>query len=280
MMNSFDDIKLIALDMDGTAMNDQSIITPYSKDIIKKISEKYILVPTTGRGAYRLVEDHIGEANIRFIIGANGALVVDRNEKRNIFNFTISYDVASKIIEESLYPDGMVYIHCNDDICTHLFHCENKFIFVDKYGLKFKCDDINKYEEDLVNKIYDEKMEVLKIGIKCANSLDTSKCKQHILDNYPGVNVFDTDINALEITSKAASKGLSLAKLCNYLGIDSKEVCAIGDNGNDVSMIKWAGVKVAMGNAIDDAKGVADFIIGSNNEDGAAKFLNEYFLKG
>ena len=88
MMNNFENIKMIALDMDGTAMNDESIISPYSKDIISKISEKYLLVPTTGRGAYRLVEDHIGEANIRYIIGATGALVVDRNEKRNIFNFS------------------------------------------------------------------------------------------------------------------------------------------------------------------------------------------------
>ena len=280
MMNNFENIKMIALDMDGTAMNDESIISPYSKDIISKISEKYLLVPTTGRGAYRLVEDHIGCANIQYIIGANGALVVDRKNNKNIFNFTISYDIAAKIIEESLYPSGMVYIHCNDNICTHLFHCENREVFENKYCLKFKCNDINKYEDDLANKIINEKMDVLKIGIKFSNEYDTLKCKRNIIENYPSVNVFDTDINALEITNKQASKGQSLEKLCNYLNIDSKEVCAIGDNGNDVSMIKWAGIGVAMDNAIGSAKEVANLIIGNNNEDGAAKFLEEYFLKG
>ena len=278
-MNDFSKIRLIALDMDGTAMNSQSIITPYSKSIIKEISERYILVPSTGRGCYRLVEDHIGDANIRYIIGANGGLVVDRKEDKNIFNFTISHTTAAKIIKESLFPNGMVYIHCNDKVCTHIFHCQDKSIFDDIYATKFRCNDINRYDEDLAGIILEKKIEVLKIGVKCTTKEDTLRCKQNIIDNYPSVNVFDTDINALEITHKEASKGLSLEKLCNYLKIDSKEVCAIGDNGNDASMLKWAGIGVAMGNAIDITKKASDMVIGTNDEDGAAKFLAEYFMK-
>ena len=277
-MNDFSKIRLIALDMDGTAMNSQSVITAYAKSVIKQISEKYLLVPATGRGAYNLVEDHIEAENIRYIIAANGALVVDRHEHKNIFNFVIPYDIASSIIAESCYPEGMVYIHCNDEICTHIFHCQQRNVFDQKYANRFRCNENNKYDEELASHILENKMDVLKIGIKCSNQEETDRCKANIIVKYPEVNVFDTDVNALEITNKNASKGTSLERLCNHLGISSDEVCAIGDNGNDASMLKWAGIGVAMGNAIEQTKNIADMIIGTNDEDGAAKFLEEYLM--
>lgn len=277
-MNDFSKIKLIALDMDGTAMNSQSIITDYSKSIIKQISEKYLLVPATGRGAYNLVEDHIKADNIRYIIAANGALVVDRYEHKTIFNAVIPYDIASSIIAESCFPEGMVYIHCNDEVCTHIFHCQQRNVFDEKYANRFRCNENNKYDEDLAKHIFEGQLDVLKIGVKCNNQEETNRCKKNLRDKYPDVNVFDTDINALEITAKDASKGTSLQKLCMYLKIEQNEVCAIGDNGNDASMLKWAGIGVAMGNAIAQTKKSADMVIGTNDEDGAAKFLDKYLM--
>jgi len=76
-----------------------------------------------------------------------------------------------------------------------------------------------------------------------------------------------------EMTSSETSKGIALKHLCNHLEIDLSDVAVIGDNYNDLSMIKIAGIKGAMENGVDNVKSIADFIAPSNDEDGAAKFL-------
>ena len=78
-----------------------------------------------------------------------------------------------------------------------------------------------------------------------------------------------------EFMAPGVDKGRALAGALPELGIDASEVVAFGDGQNDVSMIKWAGVGVAMGNAIDEAKAAADMVTASNNEDGIALALDE-----
>ena len=78
-----------------------------------------------------------------------------------------------------------------------------------------------------------------------------------------------------EFMAPGVDKGRALAGALPKLGIDASEVVAFGDGQNDVSMIKWAGVGVAMGNAIDEAKAAADMVTASNNEDGIALALDE-----
>lgn len=86
----------------------------------------------------------------------------------------------------------------------------------------------------------------MKIGIRFKSQCDLDIAKQSIERSFPEVNVFEVGNIGLEITEKLASKKDSLEKLCTHLNVDSSNVLAIGDNGNDVEMLKWAGVGVAM----------------------------------
>ena len=83
----------------------------------------------------------------------------------------------------------------------------------------------------------------------------------------------------VEIGHPLADKGMALSELGAHLGIGKNEIMAIGDNGNDIGMLKAAGVAVAMGNAEDEVKQLADIVTGSNAEDGAA-FAIEDLLAG
>lgn len=76
-----------------------------------------------------------------------------------------------------------------------------------------------------------------------------------------------------EMTSSKTSKGIALTHLCQILQIDLQDVAAIGDNYNDLSMIKVAGIKGAMGNGVEHIKAMADYLAPTNDEDGAVKFL-------
>jgi Cof subfamily protein (haloacid dehalogenase superfamily) len=87
-----------------------------------------------------------------------------------------------------------------------------------------------------------------------------------------------SELNYLEILASGVSKGNALAYLASYLGISVSEIIAIGDNPNDIEMIREAGLGVAVLNAHPDVKQVADLITDSNDNDGVAKIIEEYLL--
>ena len=86
-------------------------------------------------------------------------------------------------------------------------------------------------------------------------------------------------MHAIHVNNPTISKGNAMAGLCKFLKIDLKDTVAIGDKINDISMIKMAGLGVAMGNATEDVKKVADFITTTNDEDGVAKVLENILEK-
>ena len=88
----------------------------------------------------------------------------------------------------------------------------------------------------------------------------------------------NSEVNYLEILASGVSKGSALHYLATHLNMSVDEVIAIGDNRNDVEMIREAGLGVAVANAHPDVKQVADMITDSNDDDGVAKVIEQYFL--
>lgn len=82
-----------------------------------------------------------------------------------------------------------------------------------------------------------------------------------------------------EVMRNGSTKGDAVRYLANYFGIDKEEVMCIGDSENDLSMIKYAGTGIAMGNASEDIKSVADYVTDTNVNDGVAKAINKFVLK-
>lgn len=277
-MNKLKNIQLIALDIDGTSMNSNSEITEYTRNVIQRLANKYVVVPTTGRGFYKLREKILKVENIRYVISANGAVVTDGLKNKRLFEFLIPYKVAAKIADKYTREDTFVYIHRNDEYSTHVFGCLNKEFYENNLKRDFKTDYKDLDIVDLYDYILKDQRNVLKIGIRFKSQCDLEIAKQNIERSFPEVNVFEVGNIGLEITEKLASKKDSLEKLCTYLNVDSLNVLAIGDNGNDVEMLKWASVGVAMKNAVVQAKEVTNFICEDNDHDGAAHFLEEFLL--
>ena len=96
---------------------------------------------------------------------------------------------------------------------------------------------------------------------------------------YEDFNAFSSSPFFFEITNKAVDKGAGLSHLAQSLNIKQEEVIACGDESNDYSMIKYAGLGVAMGNAIDRVKAVANYITDTNDNDGVAKVIEKFILK-
>jgi Cof subfamily protein (haloacid dehalogenase superfamily) len=102
-----------------------------------------------------------------------------------------------------------------------------------------------------------------------------------ISEHFSGrVNVHTSVPKQLEFVHASASKGMALEKISKHLGIPCKAMIAIGDGYNDLSMLKYAGFSVAMGNAPDDIKAVCSHVTLPNNEDGASVFIEDFIRKG
>ena len=92
----------------------------------------------------------------------------------------------------------------------------------------------------------------------------------HEIKEKWNVHTVLTAAQDLEIGHPAADKGIAVLELAEHLQVRNEQIMAIGDNGNDISLLKCAGTSVAMGNASDEIKAIADFITIANDEDGAA----------
>jgi Cof subfamily protein (haloacid dehalogenase superfamily) len=267
--------KMLCLDIDGTLVNSEHRITTGTREAIQIVSKEMkipvILVSARmPKGILFLLE----ELDVREpIICYSGALVLD--DKTNILsNETISIADASKIyslaremaVHVSLYRNDEWYVQEMDEWAEQEGEITNSSpvitVLEDLLG-------VWKKENSGPNKILcmaePEKLEALHAEIKCC---------------YPDkLNVYPSKPTYLEIMPDNASKPSAIEILCRRFNIDKSEVIAIGDNFNDISMIEYAGLGIAMGNAPQQVKLRADSITLSNDEDGVAAAIRKYILR-
>lgn len=265
--------KLIALDMDGTVLNDKKEITKRTKDAIAKAKEIGVkVVLSSGRpidGLYQFLEKLDLVEDDEYILSYNGCLVQENKSK--------------KIIHEVvLDKEDLNYIY---DLSVKLG--VNMQAFSTKRGLI--TPKISKYTE------YEAMLNNIDITVTDFSDMENDEYlakimmldEPEILDEaisklpkeaYEKYNIVKSTPFFLEIINKNGDKGEGLKALGEYLGIKREEMIAIGDAANDISMIEYAGLGVAMANASEDVKKVADLITVSNEEDGVAKVIEEYIL--
>ncbi|MGF7399955.1 Cof-type HAD-IIB family hydrolase [Thermoanaerobacterium thermosaccharolyticum] len=268
--------KMICLDIDGTLLNSHHKITRNTKKIIQKVtnSKQIILILVSARmpqGIYFLLK----ELDIvqQPIICYNGALIVD--EKKNfllqkyisISNVRQINSYAEAIgLHISLYKDDEWYIDEMDEWVRQESEITNVDPIIRDYN-----DLFNIWEKENLgpNKILcmaqQQKIESLYTKIKESALINN-------LSIYPSKSTY------LEIMPINASKNFAIDLLCKRLNVKKSEVIAIGDNFNDIDMIKYAGLGIAMGNAPEQVKQFADYVTLTNDEDGVAEAIKKFVL--
>ena len=263
-------LKLIAIDMDGTTLRDDKTISPRTKEAIKRlISRGIIIVPSTGRPSLNLIEEVLGIEGIDYSITSNGAQLTDYKNKKIIHEAYLPADAAVDTIRRLKSFNGYIYAHSDDKSLNA----------PDPYGesqkeipniLKDQKEAIEMMEEYILkNKPPIQKIAMLSRSREDQNRVLSSK---HLFKN---IHVNSSGANNIEFNSLEASKGIALRRLCRMLNIPREQVAAIGDNENDLSMLRFAGYKVAMGNALASVKKAANEITLTNQEDGVAAFLEK-----
>lgn len=271
-------IRLIALDLDGTLLNSQKQISKETLETLSEAAQKGILiVPCTGR-LYKTVPEAVKCLPfVRYMITVNGARIYDHQKGTVLYQEEIPIEVAEHLYDyiETLpavfdcYQDNEMWINKEFyDRAEELFEDDKtvKLIRMRKPVENFRqvIRERNKSLEKIMMFFYDEERrleEWNRISVK-----------------FPMCSVVCSRENNLEISAVKATKGEGLKCLCSYLGINLNECMALGDQSNDLSMLKLAGISVAMGNAKEEVKNVADWVTTSNDLDGVAMAIRRYRL--
>lgn len=268
-------IKIIALDFDGTFLNSLKEIPQENLEALALAKEKGVLiVPATGRLPKAIPEPFKSESP--YYICVNGAIVYDSIKHEIISTEYISNETALKIysfaktlpcIYDS-YIENVGYI--NKDMYDML-----EDYFIDKFYAKVvktvrtPIDDLEKFV--IENHHTPQKMQYFFQDLDLRDQI-----MLQINKDYPDLVATTSLESNIEINQKNATKGNALEKLCKYLDIPIECSVAIGDGTNDLSMIKSAGIGVCMINGADECKEVADIVTKyDNNEGGAGKIIKE-----
>ncbi|WP_077328094.1 Cof-type HAD-IIB family hydrolase [Virgibacillus siamensis] len=243
-----DKIKLVALDMDGTLLTNDEEISDYTQQVIRKTLAKDVhVVLSTGRGIATCLPYAKQLSLPSFLITANGGEI---------------WTVEEQLLEQHLLDPKMVQL---------MFEL-GKQMEVNSWMIS--TDKVWRGGEGPEN-FYD--YEWLKYG---CDSLDTTKLDNIVkeLSHYDELELTNSLPTNIEVNPKGVNKASALRKLCDKLDITMNNVLAIGDSLNDIKMIQQAGLGIAMGNAQEAIKKVADHVTDTNNQDGVAKAIETFVL--
>ena len=288
--------KLVAIDLDGTLLNNYGVVTENTKKVIKEALKKDIyIILASGRpiDSIKTIANEIG-ANKYFIAG-NGALIYDMQNQIPIYEKYMSKEKVLEIIKI-----------CEENSISYNIYTENTIITKAlKYNVLYyhkenlKKEEKNRTNITLVNdvKSYIENLSDAKF-LKITICDESKSVFQSILKKVSKVNNIDIlDVSHMsrklikqgteeilieyfytEISLKDVDKWEAIKFLINKLNIDKSEVIAIGDNINDKRMIKEAGLGIAMKESSPDVIEIADYITDRNNEEGVANAINRFIL--
>lgn len=265
-------IKLVAIDIDGTLLDSNRKISPKVKETLQRANESGIyIVLCTGRPLPG-VKEQLAELELYgpndYVITYNGSLVQATKSNEIISQYTLSYDDFLEI--ELAARKAGVHLHTIDDRAIYTANRDiGKYTvheaFLVDMPLKYRAVDEMTPDMSIIKMMMIDEPDVLDRAI--------AQLPQSFTEKFTTVK--STEFY-YEILNKEASKGHALAKLAEHLGVSQEETMAIGDNENDLSMIEYAGVGVAMGNATESVKRAADVLTTSNDEDGVAEALLKY----
>jgi len=267
--------KLIAIDIDGTLINDNEEITPRVKDTIRSVREKEIkVVLVTGRpiGGVKNIIKQLGlNEEDDYVITYNGAFVQNTNTGEIVDQNFLTYDDLVTLYNLSIDLDSPMHYFDINHIYTPSKEI-NKYTIYEAYAneipLFYKpVDEVSK-DMQIPKIMFIDEPERLDKTIKAIPR--TVKDKYMMVKSAPFF---------FEILHPKVSKGLALKQLTEMLSIQPENIMSIGDGDNDVSMIEFTGYGVAMANASQAVRKIADYHTLSNEEDGVAHAIEKIVLE-
>ncbi|EOL43402.1 Cof-type HAD-IIB family hydrolase [Enterococcus caccae] len=276
------DVKAIVLDIDGTLLNDEKKLTDQTKKVLITAQKKGIkVILASGRptpGMLKYVDELEMAKYSGMIVSYNGAHVLDVSTQKELFSQPLSVENSKNILEHLKQFDVKPMIAKDD-----YMYVNNVFDGMLDLGFPEGLFNIIEYESRGGNFQLCEKVDLAKFVDFPLHKILVAAQPNYLQDNWQKILApFRQSVSGMfsapmyfEFTDRGIDKANALEQTLKPLGIHEEHIISFGDGHNDMSLIKYAGLGVAMGNAVDELKNAADKITLSNNEDGIAKVLEE-----
>ena len=277
-------IKAIVMDIDGTLIVKGKGILPKTKEVLLAAQAQGIkLILASGRPTTGMIgfgKELAMDQNDGLLISYNGSKVIDMQTMKEIYDEPMSVEDGKAVLEHmkkfKVYPmiDKDDYMYVND-------------VFDSMITFRGKDINIVEYEARGGKYMLCEKADLAAFADYPLNKILTAGNPEYLQENYEMMMepfkdrlscVFTAPVY-FEFTAKGIDKAKALETVLKPMGIDASEVISFGDGQNDMSIIEYAGIGVAMGNAVDELKAVADEVTLSNEDDGIAESLLKH-IKG
>ena len=273
-------IKMIGFDLDGTLLTDQKELGEYTVQILKRaVEEGIVILPITGRPLCGLPEEVTGLTGLRYAIPANGARILALKNAAVLKEQLVSVETAEKILDILGNYDSLREIYYDGTGYAEREKLEQIDHFFEEGPMAEYVRSTRQPVENLMDKFRKESREVDKVQGVFAD-LGEREAALDEIRKLEGVTITGALHNNIEVNAAGVDKGNALLWLAQYLGIAPEETMAFGDGNNDITLLEKAGTGVAMKNGIEEVKHAADRITEkTNDEEGAAKFIETYVLK-
>ncbi|MBE5853709.1 MAG: HAD family phosphatase [Lachnospiraceae bacterium] len=254
-------IKLLLFDLDGTLLDNNKCISKRTLAALKLCREKGIRIGVSTSRSEQNCLNYLSELNPDIIISSGGALV--KSPEAYIYKAEMSADETCKMIETARNI-------CGTD-------CEITIDTLTEHYWNYKTDP-QKQDKNWSGSIYTDFKDFYHPSLKmCVEIFDEAKADalKCALAEYDSIRY--TDGYWYKFTKAGVTKEKAIDRVCTFYNIKEGNIIAFGDDLADIGMLKICGLGIAMGNAVDEVKAIADIVIGKNDEDGIAEYLEKEF---
>ncbi|MBY3623596.1 HAD family phosphatase [Acinetobacter sp. CUI P1] len=240
--------RLLALDMDGTLLNDEQIITPTTVKWLQKAVDAGIHVCLSTGRAFTSAFPYAEQLGLETpMITVNGSEV-----------WRAPHEIYRRSLMDPMLVKQMYELAKEDDIWFWAYSTE-------------KVHKQDNWDGNVTGR------EWLKFGYHTEDDELRHKLLLRLQD-MGGLEITNSSPHNLEINPLGVNKAAGILEVCKLLGLDMSQVIAVGDSLNDLAAIQQAGLGVAMGNAQETVKEEADAVVASNNNDGIAEVIQKYIF--
>ena len=261
-------LKLVAIDLDGTLLGSDHALSKRNAETVKRIAESGIFVVlASGRQWHTIVKfaNQIGLPAQFPIIAYNGAMIRTVSGG-TLYHLPVPDENAQQIVRDCV-ADGYHLNYYLDDVLYVREDTHWARLYEKRTSTSAAVGDLTRFDGREPTKL-----------LLIDTPETTDKLLKHYRDKYgKALYITKTDDEYLEFMNPAVSKGVALAEAARWLKVTADECAAFGDTFNDLPMLEWAGVGVAVENAKSELKAVADLIAPANTADGVAVMLERLF---
>ncbi len=268
--------KLLAVDMDGTLLNRRKTISPGDVEALNRALEAgYPVVFATGRCLAELKGFFPLFPRMRWVLGESGALLYDLSEGRALhrqsFDAALVRTVRARLGDRDIMPQILI---ADAPLMNRRDLARLDHFRMAHYQSHF--DATGAVKEDAWAACAALGWQADKLCLYHVSPEDRALTRAALSD-LPLV-LADAEETSLELSPIGVDKGLGLEMLCGHLGVERREVVAVGDSYNDLTMLRWAGVPVAMGNAVPAVREVCCAVVADNDHCGVAEAVERFLL--